>query len=141
MQACEEVSSGLLIACRNGSELLAEVEEPLDEIAFGIKREVARSWCFPVGFRRNDGSYAANLKAFDEPVGVIAFVGDESLGGDLRHEGLCLCDVVGLALGQAESQGIAQGIHDHMDLGGQTAARPAYGLVLTPFFRAPALCW
>ena len=45
-----------------------------------------------------------------------------------------------LAAGEAERQGIAQGVDDHMDFGGQAAARAAYGLVDAPFLRAPALC-
>jgi hypothetical protein len=47
---------------------------------------------------------------------------------------------VDLAAGEAERQRIAQGVDDHMDLGGQSAARAAYGLVDPPFLRAPALC-
>jgi hypothetical protein len=42
--------------------------------------------------------------------------------------------------GEAERQWVAQGIDDHMDVGGQAAARAAYGLVETLILRAPALC-
>jgi len=45
-----------------------------------------------------------------------------------------------LPAGQAERQRIAQGVDDHMDFGGQAAARAAYGLIEAPFLRAPALC-
>jgi hypothetical protein len=51
-----------------------------------------------------------------------------------------LVDVVDLSACEAERQRVAQGVDDHMDFGGQTAARAAYGLVEAPFLRAPALC-
>ena len=60
---------------------------------------------------------------------------------DLRGQRLGLGDVVDLAAGEAERQGIAQGIGDGMDFRRQPATRAPYGLVETPFFRAPALCW
>jgi hypothetical protein len=53
---------------------------------------------------------------------------------------LGLGDVVDLAAGEAERQRIAESVDDHMDLGGQAAARAAYGLVEPPFLSAPALC-
>jgi hypothetical protein len=51
-----------------------------------------------------------------------------------------LVDIVDLPAGETERQRIAQGVDDHMDFGGQAAARAAYGLVEAPFLRAPALC-
>jgi hypothetical protein len=47
---------------------------------------------------------------------------------------------VDLAAGEAERHRIAESVDDHMDFGGQAAARAAYGLVETPFLSAPALC-
>ena len=72
--------------------------------------------------------------------GVITFVAEEGVGLHFRGEGFSLGDVVDLAAGEAERQRVAQGVDDHMDLGGQAAARAAYGLVDPPFLRAPALC-
>ena len=73
-----------------------------------------------------DGS---RLEALDEGVGVIAFVAEEGFGLRFGDKGFSLGDVVGLAVGEAERQRVAQGVDDHVDLGGWTAARPAYGLV------------
>jgi hypothetical protein len=47
---------------------------------------------------------------------------------------------VDMPAGEAERQRIAEGVDDHMNFGGQAAARAAYGLVEAPFLRAPALC-
>ena len=58
------------------------------------------------------------------------------LGGERRGLG----DVMDLAAGETERQGISQGIDDRMDFRRQPATRAPYGLVEAPFFRAPALC-
>ena len=41
MDASEKVSGGFLVARRNSPEVFDQIEEALDEIAFGIEREVA----------------------------------------------------------------------------------------------------
>ena len=41
MQPCEEISRGLLVACRDPPKMLDNAEEALDEIAFAIEREIA----------------------------------------------------------------------------------------------------
>lgn len=140
MQAAEEVSGGFFVARRDGSELFDVIEEALDQVALGIEREVAVAFDRTIRFRRDDGLDRAHFQAFDEAVGVIAFVREEGLRPHLGGEGLGLIDVVDLPAGEAERQGIAQGVDDHMDFGGQPAARTSYGLVEAPFLRAPALC-
>jgi hypothetical protein len=47
---------------------------------------------------------------------------------------------VRLAWRQRERDRVAERIHESMDLGCQPAAGAPDGLVLAPFFRAPALC-
>ncbi len=63
MEACEEVSRGLLVSRRDGSELLDEIEEALDEIAFGIEREVAVAFDLAVRLRRDDRRDGARFEA------------------------------------------------------------------------------
>ena len=70
----------------------------------------------------------------------ITLVSEEGFGLHFGREGFSLGDVVDLAAGEAERQRVAQSVDDHMDLGGRAAAGAAYGLVETPFLRAPALC-
>ena len=41
MQACEEISRGLFVADRDATELFDEIEKALDQIAFGVEREIA----------------------------------------------------------------------------------------------------
>ena len=73
-------------------------------------------------------------------VGVVSFVGEEGVGFDLGSQRFGLGDVMDLATGETERQRISQGIDDGMDFRREAAARVPYGLIETPFFRAPALC-
>ena len=83
----------------------------------------------------------AHLKAGDEAVGIISLVAEKGFGLDLGRQRFRLGDVVSVAPGEAERQWVAKGVDDHVDFRGKAAARAADGLVVTPFFRAPALCW
>ena len=68
-------------------------------------------------------------------------VGEQGLRLDLRGQRLGLRDVMGLAAGQADDQGIAERIDDGVDFRREPAARAAYGFSAPPFLRASALCW
>ena len=140
MQAGEKIARGFLVASRDAAELFDEIEEALDEVALGIEGEVAIAGDLAIRFWRDDRLDVPDFEALNKAVGVVAFVAEKGLGLHLGREGFSLGDVVDLAAGEAERQPVAQGIHDHMDLGGQAAARAAYRLVETPFLRAPALC-
>src|SRR5258708_798441 len=140
MQAGEEGAGGFFVAGRDASELFDELKETLDEVAFGVEGEVAIASDLAVRLWRDDRLDGSHFEALDEGVGVVALVAEEGFGLHFSGEGFGLGDVVDLAAGETERQRIAQGVDDHMDLGGWAAARAAYGLVETPFLRAPALC-
>ena len=140
MQAGEEIAGSFFVTGRDASELFDELKETLDEVAFGVEGEVAIARDLAIRFWRDDRLDRPDFEALDKTVGVIAFVAEEGFGLHFSREGLGLGDVVDLAAGEAERQRVAQGVDDHMDLGGQAAARAAYGLVEAPFLRAPALC-
>ena len=140
MQAGEEIARSFFVAGGDASELFDELKETLDEIALGVEGEVAIARDLAIRFWRDDRLDGAHFEALDEGVGIVAPVAEEGFGGRFSREGLSLGDVVDLAAGEAERQRVAQSVDDHMDLGGQAAARAAYGLVEPPFLSAPALC-
>jgi len=140
VQSGEEVAGGLFVAGRDASELLEIIEEALDEIAFGVKREIAVAFDLAVRLGRDDRADFARLYALDEAIGVVTLVAEHGFGFDLGGQRLGLRDVVGLAAGQGERQRIAERVDDRVDFRRQAAARTAYGLVQAPFLRAPALC-
>jgi hypothetical protein len=61
------------------SELSERIEEALDEIALCVKSEIKFSAQFAVGLGRDHRLDAAHGEGFDEAVGVVTLVGDESL--------------------------------------------------------------
>ena len=140
MQAGEEIAGSFFVARCDASELFDELKETLDEVAFGVEREVAIARDLAIRFWRDDRLDRPGFEAFDEGVGIVAFVAEEGFGLHFSREGLGLGDVVDLAAGEAERQRVAESVDDPMDLGGRAAARAAYGLVEPPFLRAPALC-
>jgi len=140
MQAGEKIARGFFVAGRDASELFDELKETLDEVALGVEGEIAIASDLTVRLWRDDGLDGSHFEALDEGVGVIAFVAEEGFGLRFSRKGFSLGDIVDLAAGEAERQRVAQGVDDHMDLGGRAAARAAYGLVDTCFLRAPALC-
>ena len=140
MEAGEEIARSFFVAGGDASELFDELKETLDQIAFGVEGEVAIAFDLAVRLWRDDRLDGSHFEALDEGVGVITLVAEEGFGLHFSREGFSLGDVVDLSARQAERQRVAQGVDDHMDLGGRAAARATYGLVDPPFLRAPALC-
>jgi hypothetical protein len=129
---------------RDATVLLEGVEEALDEIALAIEGEVGLARLTAIGLWWNDGRDATFIERLDERVAVVAFVGQQRRGLDplveFVEQGHGLIDIGGLARRQRQRDGQAERIDDGMDLGRQTTARAADGLVLAVFFWAPALC-
>jgi hypothetical protein len=53
---------------------------------------------------------------------------------------ICTNEIMRLAARQMKANRVAEAINEGMDLGAQTTARAADGLVFVTFFWAPALC-
>ena len=119
--------------------MLEQIEQALDEIAFAIKREVARSRGLAVGLGRDDRGDLALREGVDERIGIISLVADQGLWVGVFDQRLGASQIVVLSGRQHQRDGIAQRIDERMDLRGQSAAR-APDRLRTVFFRAPALC-
>jgi hypothetical protein len=141
MKSGQEVSCGLLIAGGYRSELFDGIEESFDQVSFAIERKITLPFDLAVCLGRDNRSDAADFQPFNEAVGIIPFVADECLRRNLGEKGFSLGDLMGLAFGEAECQRVSQRIDNDVDFSRRTAARASYGVVLPPFFRAPALCW
>ena len=140
MESSEIVAGGLFITRGDAAKVLDGIEEPLDEITLAVERKIAVPFDLAVRFGRDHRFDGARFQALDEAVAVVSLVPEERCGLDLSRERFCLRDVVCLSSSQTEHEGVSQGVDDGMDFRRQAAARAAYGLVLTPFLRAPALC-
>ena len=121
MDAGEKISGELVVARCDGAKVLEFVEEALDEVALAIESEVARQRDRTAGMGRNDRSDLPAGEGFDEGIGVIALVTDQSRWIGIREQGLCTGEVAGLARRKHQRDGIAQGIDERVNFGAQSA--------------------
>lgn len=140
MDAGEEVSGELVIAGCDCAVLFEFIEEPLDEVTFAIEGVVAGALDRAAGGWRDDGSDSPPVERLDQAISVVGLIGEQGLEVCPFDQRLGLAEVRGLARGQREFYRVAERIDQGVDLGGQSAAGSADGL-LAVFFRAPALCW
>ena len=134
-----EAGVGLVVAGGDAAELLEPLEEILDEMAPPVHLGVVGDRRFAVRFGRDDGQGAAFVQLGAQGVVVERLVGDEGVEIETGYEWRGADAVVTLARQQDEARQIAQRIDKRDDLGRQTAARVADGLILRPPF-APAPC-
>ena len=140
MNAGEENLGELVVTRGDGPKMLELVEETLNEIAFAVEGEVARARGFSVGFGWDDWRDRSSVEDADEEVGVEGLVGDQSAGIDGFDQRFGTSQIVILARAEHHLNGIAEGVDERVNLGGQSAAGSADGLRAV-FFWAPALCW
>ncbi|ESZ53698.1 hypothetical protein X729_31105 [Mesorhizobium sp. L103C131B0] len=103
----EEITRGLVIAGGDGAEVLEPVEEPLDEIALAVEREIGLARRDAVGLGWDDRRDSSVLKGSDEGIGVVGLVRKKGLRVDLVEQRLSLAKMGGLARGQREADGVA----------------------------------
>jgi hypothetical protein len=140
MDAGEEISGELVVACGDGAKVLELVEEALDEVAFAIEREIAVARHLAVGLGRNHGGDVAPFEHADEGISIEGFIAQQGLRIDSFQQRFDAGQIISLSGRELHLDGIAEGVDQEVDFGRQSAARAADRL-LTVFFRAPALCW
>jgi hypothetical protein len=119
--------------------VLELIEEALNKVTLAVEREVARPLDLAVGFGWDDGSDSALGESVNERVGIVALVADQGIWLDVVDQRFGTSKIMDLARCEHQLDGIAQGIDEGVNLGGQSAARPADRLRAV-FFRAPAEC-
>ena len=139
MDGGEKNLGELVVACCDGPEMLEFVEKTLNEIAFAIEGEVARQLDARRGLDGMTGMICLIVEGFDEGIGVVGLVGDQSRRIGVLEQGLCASKIVSLAWRKHQLDGIAQGIDERVNFGAQSATRSADRL-LAVFLCAPALC-
>ena len=140
MNAGEESLGEFIVTRGDGPEILERIAETLNEIAFAVEGEIACARGYSVRFGWDDWGDRSIVERGDEGVGVEGLVGDQSAGIDGFDERFSASQIVILALTEHHLDGIAEGVDERMNLGGQSAAGSADGLRAV-FFWAPALCW
>jgi hypothetical protein len=73
-------------------------------------------------------------------IGIEGAVGDERLGFHVGQQRIGTGEVVRLAAGQGEAEGVAERVHEGVDLGASPPLLRPMACAPLPL-RAPALCW
>ena len=116
------------------------VDEALDQVSLPVQVGIVVSTLFPVGPRRDHRCCTSLPDHLQEGISVIALIGDDIVKSVPGDQCLPLGDVVALAPGELEAQGVAQRINADVDFGAEPAPAATQGLSLlaAPFLGAPA---
>ena len=135
----EKISGEFVITCGDGTEVFELIEKSFDKVAFAVECKIALSRAFAVGLGRDDRSNSPLGEGVDERVGIVRLVAKQRVWIGVVDQRLGASKIMSLAWREHQRDGIAQGIDERVNFGGQSTARSADRLRAV-FFRAPALC-
>jgi hypothetical protein len=135
----EKISGEFVITCGDGTEVFELIEKSFDKVAFAVEREIARSRGFAVSLGRDDRSDSPLGEGGDEWVCVVCLVAKQCVWIGVVDKRFRASKIMSLAWREHQRDGIAQGVDECVNFGGQSTARSADRLRAI-FFRAPALC-
>ena len=119
--AARKLRASLSYRVAMARQMLHRIEEPLDEVAPAIEREVALARCDAIGFGRGDGGDSSPRQGPNQGVGVIGLVVQQGLRTDFSEQRLGFAKVGRLSGREREGEWIAQSIDDRVDLGREPA--------------------
>ena len=149
----EEVGRVLFVARGDGSEVLELVEEALDVVPVSVQEGAESGNIHAVWHGPDVGPGTSGVHGLAQRIAVVGPVGHEdlALAEGREHVGGAPA-IMGLTLRELEDDRKAIGIHESVDLGGQSAARAPHALgssvvpsggrrgVRAPFLTLPP-CW
>jgi hypothetical protein len=135
MEGGAEAGVGFVVAGGDPAEFLNFLEEVFDQVAPFVHFLVVGDGCGAAAVGRDHRQGAAVVELCPEPIAVEGFVADQRLDRDAVQQRLGADAVVALAGQQHEAREVAECVDQNHDLGGQAAARPADGLILSPPLR------
>lgn len=141
MDERQEVAGRFFVARRDSTIMLDAVDKAFNLVAAAVlfpQQSPGNGASRPGG---NDGRAAAGLDFRDELVTVVPLVGDQVVRLVVGQQPGSLGHVVGLSRREDQFDRPPRRFHGDVQLGAEPAARSPEGLVLAPFFLAPAACW
>ncbi len=136
----EKRCGGLLIASCDPAKAFEPVKVAFDTIANSVELLVRPALRSPGGVRGDDRLHSLGPDLFAQPVGVVAGIGDARLADRVLQEVLCLRHFVPLAGSQFDVKRPSLGVHDSMNLRGETSTRSTESVLFDPPF-PPAASW
>ena len=135
MERREEVSGGLVVTRRYGTEPLDPAEEVLDQMARLVDLPVEGALHLSIALGRDHERFPCRKQRLDHTlVGIEGFVRQQGIGLHLRQERIGSFQVMGLAGSQENRGGIAQCVDHGVNFGAQSAFAAPDRLVLAVFF-------
>ena len=123
MDGCEKVPRGLIITCGDRAKLLEFGEEVLDEMTRRIHLPIKVPGLFAIGFRRDHRGLSRGGEWLDYSlVGIEGLIGKQHIRLHVRQQRVSPHQIMGLATGQMETNGIAESINQGVDFCAQSAA-------------------
>jgi len=120
--------------------VLEFVEEALDEVALAVDAAADRPLDQTRSRRWNVRPGSGGADEGQKRVGVVAAVGDDVTALQSSQQLRRSVEIVRLARREHEPHRQTVFIHQRVDLGAQSPARTADGVIFAPFF-PPAACW
>lgn len=121
--------------------MLDAVHEAFHVIAAAVLFPQEPSRDGSTGPRGDHGDAAVGSDFGEELVAVIPFVGDQIMGIVFGQQVGRLGHVMSLSRRENQFDRSPRRLDGDVQLGAETAARTAEGLIVIPFFLAPAACW
>jgi len=122
VDASEKISGELVVTCCDSTKVLEFVEEAFDEVAFAIEGEIARQWKCAAGMGRNDRGDLPVGQGFDEGIGIVGLVANQSRRIEILKQRFCTGEIASLSWRKHQLHGIAQRIDERVDFGAQSTA-------------------
>ena len=141
MDEPQEVSGGFFVAGGDSTKMFDAVDKAFDLVAAAVLSAQQASRDGASGPRRDHGGAAAVADLLDELVAVVPFVRDQVARFVIRQQPHRLSHIVRLSGRHGQFDRTPLGLNGQVQLGAESATRPTEGLVLAPFFLAPAACW
>lgn len=141
MQESVETAGEFVVARGDATKLLEPIEKAFNQMARLVAMPIDWALIDSVATRRDIGDSVGGFDDSDQLIAVVAFVGGNSSGWNIRNQRGTLGHIGDLPAGQDQTQRIAQGIDARMNFRRQSTARSADRLIATVFFGAPAACW
>ena len=109
-------------------------------MALGVEMLVERMLAGARRVAGDDGDSALCSYGLSEVIGVIGGIGHDDLGGQTIDQRCGLRHIAAMTGSQCAPDWATKAANREMDLGAQTAAGTANGLIFRPPFLAPAAC-
>ena len=128
MQEAQVSGVQLLKPGEDPAIVLDLVDEAFHQMTLPVQMPVIVGGFLAVRAGRNHRHHTQFQDVLAKLLGIVPLVGQYVLASITGDQLLRLGDVVLLPAGQDESQGVAQAVHAHVNLGAEPAAAPAQGL-------------